>query len=98
MTGGRKKPKPGISETTSVISADAGTCVQLIATARHGARGRTFVMPESRRPPGDLHEQMSEEGLTITDGKLKVPDGPGLGITIRPEGMNELIDGDKWEE
>ena len=97
FTGGRKIADLAELYYIPMATHNAGSYVQLIATAHYGAMARNFVMTESRRPPGDLHEQMSEEGLTITDGKLKVPDGPGLGITIRPEVMNELIDGDKWE-
>ena len=97
FTGGRKIADLAELYYIPMATHNAGSYVQLIATAHYGAMARNFVMTESRRPPGDLHEQMSEEGLTITDGKLKVPDGPGLGITIRPDVMNELIDGDKWE-
>ena len=97
FTGGRKIADLAELYYIPMATHNAGSYVQLIATAHYGAMARNFVMTESRRPPGDLHEQMSEEGLAITDGKLKVPDGPGLGIAIRPEVMNELIDGDKWE-
>ena len=58
---------------------------------------RNFVMSENRIPQGDLYAEMSEEGLTVKDGKLKVPDGPGLGITLRPEVMNEFIENGRWE-
>jgi L-alanine-DL-glutamate epimerase-like enolase superfamily enzyme len=58
---------------------------------------RNFVMSENRIPQGQLYEEMSEEGITIQDGRLKVPTGPGLGITLRPEVMNQIIENGRWD-
>lgn len=40
---------------------------------------------------------MSEEGITVKDGNLKVPTGPGLGITLRPDILNTIIENGPWE-
>jgi L-alanine-DL-glutamate epimerase-like enolase superfamily enzyme len=54
-------------------------------------------MSENRIPQGDLWEDMSEEGISVKDGKMKVPNGPGLGITIRADFMNSITENDRWE-
>lgn len=35
-------------------------------------------------------------GLTVMDGKRKVPGGPGLGITLCPGGMKENSENGSW--
>jgi L-alanine-DL-glutamate epimerase-like enolase superfamily enzyme len=77
----------------------AGSWVQLVATAHYGAMVRNFVMTESRIPNRGqaLYEEMDAEGFSVVNGKLKVPNGPGLGITLRPEVMREIIEAPRWE-
>jgi L-alanine-DL-glutamate epimerase-like enolase superfamily enzyme len=76
----------------------AGSYVQLIATGHYGAMVRNFVMTESRIPNRGqfLYEEMGEEGITVKDGSLQLPNGPGLGITLRPEVMNEIVENGPW--
>jgi L-alanine-DL-glutamate epimerase-like enolase superfamily enzyme len=97
LTGGKKIADLAELYYMPVVTHNVGSYVQLIANAHYGAMTRNFVMSENRIPQGDLHEAMSEEGYNVKDGLLKVPDGPGLGITIRPEVMNEIIDGGRWD-
>ena len=98
FTGGRKIADMAEIYNIPLITHMAGSYVHLIGTAHYGAMVRNFVMTESRQPVSQqLYENMAEEGVVIKDGKLKVPDGPGLGITLIPEVINALIDGDTWD-
>jgi L-alanine-DL-glutamate epimerase-like enolase superfamily enzyme len=67
-----------------------------VANAHFGASVRNFVMSECRIPQGDLYAEIGEEGITVKDGKMKVPTGPGLGITLRPEVISAAIENGKW--
>ncbi len=97
LTGGKKIADLSELFYIPIATHNVGSYVQIIANAHYGAMTRNFVMSENRIPHGDVHEAMSEEGYTVKDGLLKVPDGPGLGITLRPEVMNDIIDGAKWD-
>jgi L-alanine-DL-glutamate epimerase-like enolase superfamily enzyme len=98
FTGGRKIADMAEIFNIPLITHMAGSYVHLIGTAHYGAMVRNFVMTESRQPVSQqLWENMAEEGVVIKDGKLKVPDGPGLGITLIPEVINSLIDGGTWD-
>ena len=96
ITGGRKIADLAELFYIPVVTHNVGSFVQLVATAHYGASVRNFMMTENRIPQGDLYAEMSEEGMQVKDGMFKVPTGPGLGITIRPEVMNEIIENDKW--
>ncbi len=97
LTGGRKIADLAELFHTPVVTHNVGSYVQLVANAHYGASIRNFVMSENRIPQGDLWAEMSEEGISVKDGKMKVPTGPGLGITIRPEFMNTIIENGRWE-
>jgi len=97
LTGGRKIADLAELFYIPVVTHNVGSYVQLIANAHYGASVRNFLMSENRIPQGDLYAEMSEEGITVKDGLLKVPNGPGLGITLRPEVMNQIIENGKWE-
>jgi L-alanine-DL-glutamate epimerase-like enolase superfamily enzyme len=96
LTGGRKIADLAELFYIPVVTHNVGSVIQLIANAHYGASVRNFVMSENRIPAGDLYDQMTEEGITVKDGKLKVPDGPGLGITLLPEFLNTVIENGKW--
>jgi galactonate dehydratase len=74
-----------------IVTHNVGSLVQLLATAHFGAMVRNFVMSENRLPQGDLFESLNEEGLTIKDGRLRLPNGPGLGITLIPEVIRDNL-------
>lgn len=74
-----------------VVTHCVGSLVHLLASAHYGACVRNFVMSENRIPAGDLFEAMSEEGVTVKDGKLKLPSGPGLGIKLVPEVIRDNL-------
>jgi L-alanine-DL-glutamate epimerase-like enolase superfamily enzyme len=96
LTGGRKIADLAELYYIPVVTHNVGSFVQLAATAHFGASVRNFVITECRIPQGQLYPEMSEEGIQVKDGKMKVPTGPGLGLTIRPEVMEEIIEGGKW--
>lgn len=97
LTGGRKIADLAELFYIPVVTHNVGSYIQLIANAHYGASIRNFVMSENRIPAGDLYEEMSEEGINIKDGLLKVPEGPGLGITLRPDVLNQFIENEKWK-
>jgi L-alanine-DL-glutamate epimerase-like enolase superfamily enzyme len=96
LTGGRKIADLAELFYIPVATHNVGSYVQLVANAHFGALVRNFVMSECRIPQGDLYAEMGEEEITVKDGKMKVPTGPGLGITIRPDVMNAIIEDGKW--
>ncbi len=96
LTGGRKIADLAELFYIPIGLHNAGSYVQMIADAHWGASVRNFVICENRYPGQDLWEEMSEEGFTVKDGNLKVPTGPGLGITIRPDVFNKIIENGKW--
>jgi len=97
LTGGRKIADLAELFYIPVITHCVGSYVQLVANAHYGATVRNFVMSENRIPAGDLYEEMSEEGITVKDGNMKVPTGPGLGITLRPEVLNRIVENGPFE-
>ena len=92
LTGGRKIADLAELFYIPVVTHNVGSFVQLVANAHYGATVRNFVMSENRIPAGDLYEEMSEEGITVKNGNMKVPTGPGLGITLRPDVLNRIIE------
>jgi L-alanine-DL-glutamate epimerase-like enolase superfamily enzyme len=96
LTGGRKIADLAELFYIPVATHNIGSYVQLIVNAHFGACVRNFVMSENRIPQGGLYEEMCEVGCTVKDGMLKVPDGPGLGIKLRPEVMNDIVENGRW--
>jgi len=62
-----------------------GSMVQQIATANFGASVRNFVMSETRMDSRPLVKAMCQDDIDVVDGHLRVPLGPGLGITLDEE-------------
>lgn len=80
-----------------VVTHCVGSLVQLLATAHYGAMVRNFVVTENRIPNGDLFDEMNAEPMVVVDGKLKLPEGPGLGITLVPEVIRDnLLPGEPY--
>jgi L-alanine-DL-glutamate epimerase-like enolase superfamily enzyme len=80
-----------------IVTHNAGSFVQLLATAHFGASARNFVMTESRRPEDDMYPEMNESGIRITDGKMAVPTAPGLGLTLDEDYLKSKLDeGEVW--
>jgi len=98
FTGGRKIADLAEMFYIPIVTHMAGSYVQLIATGHYGAMVRNFVMTESRIPGRGqyLYEEMAEEGIIVKDGSLHVPNGPSLGITLRPDVMSEIVENGPW--
>lgn len=76
---------------------NVGSLVQTMATAHFGACTRNFVMTETRISQLKLIHEMGQEELQVSDGKLKVPDGPGLGIRLNEDVLRaNLVDGESY--
>lgn len=76
---------------------NVGSLVQTMATAHFGACTRNFVMTETRISQLELIYEMGQEELQVQDGMLKVPDGPGLGITLNEDVLRaHLVEGEPY--
>ena len=93
ITGMRKIADLAELFAVPVVTHNVGSLVQLLATAHFGATCRNFVMTENRIPQGGLFAEMNADGITVKDGKLKVPDKRGLGITL----VDEVLRANLWE-
>ena len=60
---------------------NVGGVLQNAVSAQFGASTRNFVMTETNFGNWEVHEELVAERLEISGGMLKVPDGPGLGVT-----------------
>jgi L-alanine-DL-glutamate epimerase-like enolase superfamily enzyme len=60
---------------------NVGNVLQNAMTAQFAASTRNFVMTETNFGNWTVHEEFIEEKLEIKDGMLKVPNGPGIGVT-----------------
>jgi len=97
ITGCRKVADLAELYYIPVVLHCVGSLVQLLAGGHFGASVRNFVTSENRIPAGDLFEDMSTEGVTVSDGMLDVPRRPGLGITLVPEVLKEnRLPGEPW--
>ena len=70
-----------------------------MATAHFGASIRNFAITETRISQWKVIEDMGEEQIKVVDGKLAVPTGPGLGITLNPDALRENLMDDEpyWD-
>ena len=97
LTGCRKIADLAEMFYIPIATHNVGSLVQNMATAHFGASVRNFVITETRISQNTLIDEMAEEKVQVADGKLAVPDGPGLGITLIPEVLREnLIEGEPY--
>jgi len=68
---------------------NVGNVLQNAMTAQFAASTRNFVMTETNFGMGPVHEENIMEKLEIKDGMLKVPDGPGIGVTPNEAAIKE---------
>jgi L-alanine-DL-glutamate epimerase-like enolase superfamily enzyme len=83
-----------------ITTHNVGTPVQIAATAHFGASTRNFVMSETRLGMRNVLEDLIAETLTVEEGKLHLPTGPGLGITVLEEAVRaNMADGEPyWDD
>lgn len=71
-----------------VTMHNAGGVVHNVITAHYGATTRNFVMSESALGMYPVViEEIINEKLEVAHGKLRVPNGPGLGITLNEDAV-----------
>jgi L-alanine-DL-glutamate epimerase-like enolase superfamily enzyme len=68
---------------------NVGNVLQNAMTAQFAASTRNFVMTETNFGNWPMHGDLVTEPLEIKDGMLKVPDGPGIGVTPNEEAIKE---------
>ncbi len=68
---------------------NVGNVLQNAMTAQFAAATRNFVMTETNFGNWPVHEDFIQEKLVIKDGLLKVPDGPGIGVTPNEAAIKE---------
>ena len=97
LTGCRKIADLAEMFYIPIATHNVGSLVQNMATAHFGASVRNFVITETRISQNALIDEMAEEKVQVADGKLAVPDGPGLGVTLIPEVLREnLMEGELY--
>ena len=72
-----------------VTMHNVGAVLQNAMTAQFGASTRNFMMTETNFGNWDVHEELIDEKLEIKDGMLRVPDGPGIGVTPNEKAIRE---------
>lgn len=74
-----------------VVTHNVGTLIQNMATAHFGATVRNFLMSETRIYERPYIRAMGAEPVEVRDGNLRVPDGPGLGVTLVEDVLRENL-------
>ena len=100
ISGGRKIAELADHFGLPVALHNCGTLVHNMANVHFGACVRNFSMSETRLYHREYIAQMGGlDGYDIVDGKMAVPDGPGLGVELVPEVLHaELKEGEPfWE-
>ena len=100
ISGGRKIAELADHFGLPVALHNCGTLVHNMANVHFGACVRNFSMSETRLYEHQYIADMGGlDGFDIVDGKIAVPDGPGLGIELVPEVLRaELPEGEPfWE-
>ncbi len=74
-----------------VVTHNVGTLIQNMATAHFGASVRNFLMSETRLYERPYIREMGEQEVVVENGLLHVPDGPGLGVTLRDDVLRQAL-------
>jgi L-alanine-DL-glutamate epimerase-like enolase superfamily enzyme len=96
ITGCRRIARLADRYHLPVTAHNTGGLVQNAATVHFAASTRNFWMTETRLTQSDWIEEMgSAPGLDLSDGRMHVPSGPGLGVTLDEDAIRDmLIDGE----
>ena len=100
ISGGRKIAELADHYGLPVALHNCGTLVHNMANVHFGACVRNFSMSETRLYERQYIADMGGlDGFDLIDGKMAVPNGPGLGIELVPEVLRaELKEGEPfWE-
>ena len=98
ISGGRKIAELAEHFGLPVALHNCGSLVHNMANVHFGAMVRNFSMSETRLYSQDYIAEMGGlDGYDFVDGKLAVPDGPGLGIDLVPGVLRaELKEGEPF--
>ena len=98
ISGGRKIAELADHFGLPVALHNCGSLVHNMANIHFGAMVRNFSMSETRLYSQTYIADMGGlDGFDFVDGKIAVPDGPGLGIELVPEVLHaELKDGEPY--
>lgn len=98
ISGGRKIAELADHYGLPVALHNCGSLVHNMANIHFGASVRNFSMSETRLYNSRYIAEMGGlDGYDIIDGKIAVPDGPGLGIELVPEVLRaELKEGEPF--
>ena len=96
ISGGRKIAELADHYGVPMALHNCGTLVHNMANIHFGACVRNFSMSETRLYEREYIAEMGGlDGYDIVDGKMAVPDGPGLGIELVEEVLRaELKEGE----
>ena len=100
ISGGRKIAELADHYGLPVALHNCGSLVHNMANIHFGASVRNFSMSETRLYAHDFIAEMGGlDGFDVVDGKIAVPDGPGLGIELVDEVLRrELKEGEPYWE
>ena len=98
ISGGRKIAELADHYGLPVALHNCGTLVHNMANVHFGACVRNFSMSETRLDKCQSIADMGGlDGFDLVDGKMAVPNGPGLGIELVPEVLRaELKEGEPF--
>jgi L-alanine-DL-glutamate epimerase-like enolase superfamily enzyme len=99
FTGCRKIADYAALTATPVALHNVGTLVRTYASAHFAASIQNFYRSESRLGrPGRVIEKMDAKGAPVVrNGQLKLPEGPGLGLEMNEDFLEEhAANGDTW--
>jgi L-alanine-DL-glutamate epimerase-like enolase superfamily enzyme len=90
LTVAHKVAMKAASTTCDVAPHCYGSAVGVAASMQIAAanRGVTWMEMDVRENP--LREDLLEDPFELRDGLLSIPQGPGLGITLRPDTLTRL--------
>ena len=100
ISGGRKIAELADHYGIPMALHNCGTLVHNMANIHFGACVRNFSMSETRLYEREYIAEMGGlDGYDVVDGKIAVPDGPGLGVELVTEVLRaELKEGEPfWE-
>jgi L-alanine-DL-glutamate epimerase-like enolase superfamily enzyme len=74
-----------------------GSALQDAATAHFAAATPNFVMSETGMTAGSWRHDIIKQKMEIRSGAIRIPDGPGLGVTVREDELRRrLAEGEPW--
>jgi len=80
-----------------VATHNVGSVLHSVITAHFGASTRNFVVSETALGTGYSRDDLIEQKLEVVNSKLRLPTGPGLGITVVEEAVRaHMIEGEPY--